>query len=298
MGFRHPLFLAALATVLLGATLRADQIILKDGTVYSGKFIRGDSKGVEFRVLGRVETFKTADIAQIVFKEPELDTRGSSRAATSAPAQPQVPATVSTPQSAAQTQTPPVDRGTQVLDQNPMPSNRNSSSGLTLPVGTPVMIRTLTDIDTDRDRVGDTFDATLDEALMSGNQIVAPRGSAVKGRISYARESGKISGQAELMLELTDLVVNDKSYMLRTSDYSEVGASRTNRTAATVGGTAALGAIIGAVAGGGKGAAIGAASGAAVGTGVQVMTKGQVLKIPAETIIQFMLQSPLTINAP
>lgn len=298
MGFRHAAFLAALAIVLLGATLRADQIVLKDGTVYSGKFIRGDSKEVDFRVLGRVETFKIADIAQIVFKEPELDTRAGSRPAAPAPAQPQAPVTESTPPPPVQAQTPPADREAQVSDQNPALPDRNPSSGVTLPVGTPLMIRTSTDIDTDRNRVGDPFDATLNEDLVSGNQIVAPRGSTVKGRISYAKGSGKITGQAELMLELTDLVVNGKSYMLRTSDYSEVGASRTNRTAATVGGTAALGAIIGAIAGGGTGAAVGAASGAAVGTGVQVLTKGQVLKIPSETIIQFRLESPLTINAP
>jgi hypothetical protein len=100
-----------------------------------------------------------------------------------------------------------------------------------------------------------------------------------------------------MVLELTDIVINGKTYPIRTSDYTEVGASRTNRTAATVGGTAALGAIIGAIAGGGKGAAIGAASGAAVGTGVQVLTKGPVLKIPAETLLEFKLQSPLTVDA-
>jgi hypothetical protein len=305
MEFRYPAILAALAIVLLGATLWADQIVLKDGTVYSGKFIRGDSKEVDFRVLGRIETFKIADIAQIVFKEPELETPAGGRVATPAPAQPQTPPPAPQPRTGAatQTQTPsgdvmPQSPVTQSPDTNAVPSNRSSSSGVTLPVGTPVTIRTSTQIDTDRNRVGDAFDATLDEALMSGNQVIAPRGATVKGRISYAKESGKLTGQAQLMLELTDLVVNGKSYMLRTSDYSEVGASRTNRTAATVGGTAALGAIIGAVAGGGKGAAVGAASGAAVGTGVQVLTKGQVLKIPAETIIQFKLESSLTVDAP
>jgi hypothetical protein len=65
-----------------------------------------------------------------------------------------------------------------------------------------------------------------------------------------------------------------------------------------VGGGAALGAIIGAIAGGGTGAAVGAASGAAVGTGVQVMTRGQVLRIPAETILEFRLQSPLEVVVP
>jgi hypothetical protein len=165
-----------------------------------------------------------------------------------------------------------------------------------LPAGTPISIRTSSAIDTDRNRVGDFFDATLEEALISGDRTIAPRGSAVKGRIAYAKESGKLTGRSELILELTELIANGKSYMLRTSDYTETGVSRGNRTAATVGGVSALGAIIGAIAGGGKGAAVGAVSGAAVGTGVQVVTKGETLKIPAETILEFRLQSPLTLS--
>jgi hypothetical protein len=74
-----------------------------------------------------------------------------------------------------------------------------------------------------------------------------------------------------------------------------VGANRTTQSAKTVGGVAALGAIIGAVAGGGKGAAVGAATGAAVGTGVQVLTKGQAIKVPAETLLEFKLEHDLAI---
>jgi hypothetical protein len=146
--------------------------------------------------------------------------------------------------------------------------------------------------------VGDTFEAMLEDELISGTQVAAPRGALVKGRIAYSKESGKLSGQSQLILELVELIVNDRTYPIRTSDYTEVGSSRGTRTAQTVGGTAALGAIIGAIAGGGKGAAIGAASGAAVGTGVQVITKGQVLRIPIETILEFKLESPLTIDVP
>jgi hypothetical protein len=41
---------------------------------------------------------------------------------------------------------------------------------------------------------------------------------------------------------------------------------------------------------------IGAASGAAVGTGVQVVTRGETLKIPAETLLEFRLRQPLAID--
>jgi hypothetical protein len=164
-------------------------------------------------------------------------------------------------------------------------------------VGTPITIRTSTNIDTDRNRVGDIFEATLEQPVAYEDRAIFPRGTTVKGRIAFAKESGKLTGQSQLILELTEIVANGRPYYLRTTDYSEQGVNRANRTAATVGGTAALGAIIGAIAGGGTGAAVGAASGAAVGTGVQVMTRGQVLKIPSETILEFRLEAPLAVDA-
>ena len=286
MRFKPPVYVTLLAFLILGTAAWADQIILRNGKVYSGKFVRGDSNAVEFRILGRVESFKTAEVSQIVFKEPELDSSSASPAKKTA-------------QPATQSEPPQMEEypKAQIASQEP-PLQGLATSSLTIPAGMAITIRTATVIDTDRNRVGDTFDAALEEDLISGTQIAAPRGSPVKGRIAYAKESGKLTGQSQLILELVELVVNGQKYPLHTSDYTQVGSSRGTRTAETVGGTAALGAIIGAIAGGGKGAAIGAASGAAVGTGVQVVTKGQVLKVPAETILEFKLQSPLTIGTP
>jgi len=62
-----------------------------------------------------------------------------------------------------------------------------------------------------------------------------------------------------------------------------------------VGAGAAIGSIIGGIAGGGKGAAIGAAAGGGVGGGVQAATKGQQIKLPSETVLNFTLQNPLTV---
>jgi len=87
--------------------------------------------------------------------------------------------------------------------------------------------------------------------------------------------------------------VNGKTIDITTEEVSQTSSSRTGRSAKTIGGVAALGAIIGAIAGGGKGAAIGAASGAGAGTAIQVMTKGQRVKIPSETRLTFTLQNPV-----
>jgi hypothetical protein len=293
MRLKRSAFLVVLALVFLGTMAWADQIILKDGTVYSGKFVRGDANSVDFRVLGRIETFRVSDIAQIIFKEPELESSSSARTITRPPV-PQ-PGPGSATRELPPSQPQPAPEPPALSRENPP---QVADPGITLPTGTPVTIRTSTAIDTDRNRVGDVFDASLDQPLVWGDQTIFPRGTTVKGRIANAKESGKLTGQSQLVLELTEIVANGKSYLLRTSDYSETGSNRGNRTAATVGGTAVLGTIIGAIAGGGTGAAVGAASGAAVGTGVQVMTKGQTLKIPAETILEFRLQSPLTVNVP
>ena len=284
-----PYLYISLACILVGlfsATAWADQIILKDGTVYSGKFVRGDSGMIDFRILGRIESFSISEIDQIIFKDSEP---GGSTSIQPAPA----------PDSPVQTEPVVVESQRQIPAMNrESPQASISGSEATFPPGTPLVIRTSAEINTERNRVGDVFDASLDEALVAGDRTVFPRGATVRGKIAYARESGKISGQPQLILELTDLVADGRSFMVRTSDYQEVGASRGRRTAATVGGTAALGAIIGAIAGGGTGAAVGAASGAAVGTGVQVLTKGEVLRIPAETILEFKLESVLKAEIP
>jgi hypothetical protein len=268
------IFLAVIA--LMATTVWADQIVLKNGTVYSGQFVRGDAGIIEFKILGRIESFRISDIVQIEFKS-------SPESVKSEPAQIPPAAAVQQENPQPQTQAAPV--------------TENNAGVVILPEGTPVTIRTATAIDTDNNKEGDLFDAILDEPLMQDNQVVVARGAAVKGRIVSAKESGKLAGRSQLMLELLELTVNGKVYPLHTSDYTEVGSSRGKRTATAVGGGAAIGAIIGAIAGGGKGAAIGAASGAALGTGVQVLTRGQTLKIPVETLIEFKLQSQLAIDA-
>jgi len=279
IGKRFPALSLLLALVCFTPLARADQLILKNGREYTGKFVRGDASVVEFRSGGKIESFRTLDVAQIVFKEPELAAQPASREI-------QAPVPQGPPQ-AVQDQ-PPVR---QVPPQVAGPA-------VTYPAGTGITIRTTTAIDTDRNRVGDYFTATLEDPLMMGNQILIPRGTEVKGRITESKESGRLTGSSELALELTEINASGRSYTVNTGEYTEVGSSRGSRTAKTVGGTAVLGAVIGAIAGGGKGAAIGATAGAAAGTGVQMITKGQTIKVPAETVLEFKLQAPLAVSVP
>ena len=90
--------------------------------------------------------------------------------------------------------------------------------------------------------------------------------------------------------------IQGKSYVLETTAHEQVGTSRGKRTAATIGGGAAIGAAIGAIAGGGKGAGIGAAVGAGSGTVVQAVTKGKQVRIPSETKLDFRLEQPVEVT--
>ena len=54
--------------------------------------------------------------------------------------------------------------------------------------------------------------------------------------------------------------------------------------------------MLGAVIGGGDGAAAGAVAGAAVGAGAQILTRGRRVAVPAETLLNYRLQSDLDLD--
>jgi uncharacterized protein YcfJ len=76
--------------------------------------------------------------------------------------------------------------------------------------------------------------------------------------------------------------------------YDVAGKSRGTQSAERIGGGAVAGAVIGGIIGGGRGAAIGATLGAGGGTAVQVMTHGDQVRIPSETLLEFTTEHDVT----
>lgn len=166
----------------------------------------------------------------------------------------------------------------------------------TIPEGTVVTVRTIDNIDSSTSQAGQTFRASLDTPLLVDGRIVVPKGLNVNLKIVTASSAGKFSGASELTVSLDNFTYQGKTYRLSSSSVQEKGASRGKRSGAVIGGGAALGAIIGGLAGGGKGAAIGAGIGAGSGTAVQAATKGQKVRIPSETHLDFTLRDPLDVT--
>ena len=126
-------------------------------------------------------------------------------------------------------------------------------------------------------------------------EIAIPAGYDVEGHLVEVKSAGKFAGQSAVVLQLDRIAVGAKSYAITTDQYKKEGSSRGKNTAEKVGAGAAIGAIIGGIAGGGKGAGIGAAAGGGLGGGVQAATKGQQIKLPSETVLNFTLQGPVTV---
>jgi hypothetical protein len=129
----------------------------------------------------------------------------------------------------------------------------------------------------------------MDVADRNGN-IAIPRGSNVELVVR------RISN-TDVAVDLDSVMINGERYGIRAEDLvssqNDSGIGTNKRTGEYLGGGAVLGAIIGAIAGGPKGAAIGAAGGAAAGGGVQLLTRGRNVDVPAEAFLTFRLERPL-----
>jgi len=255
--------------LLLANCVMADTVFFRDGRTINGSFVGGDARTIRVAVGDRVETIRVADVDRISFSDPE---------------QSYAPPVLRTPpeEPAYRPAPPPPQRRDEFADR------------AMIPAGTVLTIRMVDSVDSQRDYVGQTYQASLDEPVLDpGGRTLVPRGADVVVKLVDDVQSGKIEGRTVLTLDLVSLRVNGREVDVDTTSITQQSDSRTARSGKVIGGTAALGAIIGAIAGGGKGAAIGAGAGAGAGTVAQVATKGQRVRIPSETRLTFTLQQPV-----
>jgi hypothetical protein len=275
----------AIAGVILGvcsfsAVSLADSLELKNGSLIKGRYMGGDQNTISFEVGSTVQKYSVADIQSLTFD-------ASTRSVAAVPAQPKL-----APRPAPVKLTPDPESADLSI---PRP---RSARTLTVPAGTEINIRMIDSVDSETNRIGDRFQASLEEPLVVDGITVAPKDANVYGRLSEAKEAGRVAGSSQLKLELTGIVVNGETVPLITGEYELTGKGRGSNTAKKAAGGAAIGAVIGAIAGGGKGAAIGAGVGAGAGTTINVATKGEQVKVPSETLLSFTLQQPLVLKTP
>jgi len=178
----------------------------------------------------------------------------------------------------------------------PVPPPPPQPKHVEIPAGTSVRVQMIDGVDSSVNHAGEMFHASLESPIVVNDEIVVPAGTDAYVKLVNAKSAGHMTGQSTLALELVRLEFQGKSYGLASSEYTQTGSSRGKRTAETVGGGAVLGTLLGAVIGGGKGAAIGAAAGAGAGGAAEGLTKGQQVKIPSETKLDFSLDQPVEVS--
>ncbi len=190
-------------------------------------------------------------------------------------------------------QNAPADTSHQAAAPPPAPEVRR----ITLPEGTPIVVRTTTEISTDAVGTGDTFQANLEAPLMDGETLLAAKGARVVGLIANADKGGRVEGRAQLEVRLRSFVTDSGQVVQVTTNTVGMTAEKTTKKdALKVGIASGVGAAIGAIAGGGRGAAIGAGAGAGAGAGTVLLTRGDAAVLPSESVLNFKLSAPVEIT--
>jgi hypothetical protein len=178
----------------------------------------------------------------------------------------------------------------------PAPRYSVPSGPITVASGTVLQLRTTDSVDSKRAKEGTPLDFTVIRDVTVNGWLAIPRGAMVHGIITESKNAGELKGSPELALRLTSLDMGGRSYPLDSDEFRVKGPSKGAHTAANVIGGTVLGAIIGGAAGGGGGAAIGAVAGGTVGTAASAASSGPRAWIPAEALVTFHLNTPLTVD--
>jgi hypothetical protein len=261
-------------------------VVMRDGTRAAGGVASSTPSEITVNLdSGGSRTIPMKDVRRVDYGET---------AAVAPPAgKPAPPRTTPAPSSSV----PPPPEPTHEDHYHP-PAAAVQSKTRVLPAGTAIQVRNEETIDSGKAVEGQVYAAEIaDDVRDAEGATVIPRGANARLVIKSATKGGRFRGTSDLVLDLVAVSIEGQQYRLDASDVLEKGRSgigANKRTGEFAGGGAAVGAIIGAIAGGGKGALIGAGSGAGAGAITEILTKGSI-KVPAETILTFKLDSPLKV---
>ena len=214
-------FLARIFTIsmILASAAYADTVTLRNGRTVVGSFLGGDARSIRVAVGDRVETYSLSDVANLSFdgappsnaaSEPaprvfrpepgyqqdrREDRRDDQRADSDRPRLERRDRGDDLPP--PQPNYPPAQSSYPPVQQPPPPPPQQMIAS-----GTVLTIRMVDSVDSERDTVGKTFRASLDEPVMdNGGNTMVPRGSDVIVKLVDDKQSGKIEGRTVLTLD-------------------------------------------------------------------------------------------------
>jgi len=165
-----------------------------------------------------------------------------------------------------------------------------------VPEGTRLSFTLIDSLSTETNQPGDTFEASLSDALIVDGVTVIPRNTLARGRVLAVDEPGRVQGLARIELAMTEIRLGGQTVVIDTVPFVQQAESTRGEDATKIGVGAGIGAVIGGILGGGGGAAKGAAVGGGAGTGVVLATRGDQIVYPSETKLEFTLGQSVRIT--
>jgi hypothetical protein len=277
-----------LVLLLCSSVAWGDTLILKDGSRHQGNLESTSRQYIVFQENGMTHRYSRSNVASIEFNNENAYNSNYQNNGYNA--------------NNGYNQNNGYNSGPNYANNNGRYNNGSYNNGnygpsaVNLPEGTQISVRTDENIDSQSASEGQLYPAEVSQDVLGPNgNIVIPKGSQAELTIASINSG---TGSNDLTLALNSVRVGGNTYNLSSENVQQgnAGFGKNKRTGEYVGGGAALGTIIGAIAGGGKGAVIGAIAGAGAGAGAQVLTKGDQVKVPAETVLQFQLNQPVTMR--
>jgi hypothetical protein len=300
-------FFAAVAFIFMVLPSYADVVILNDGSSYSGQLDATGTKEIAFTGTNGVGyNFPVRDVQSVVFTG-KVDTITLRNGRTYSGQYKGASPLLFTGSEGISYQFPIKDVTSLVLTGSPSSSDPTAAEkqearkehARVVPEGTEITIRTNEGVDSKRAQDGQLFSATVvNEVRDSAGGLAIPSGTPAKLVISNSKGHGAVSS-SELVLDLYSVTVGGREYRAITSNVVEKGKQglgANKRTLEYTGGGTGLGALLGGIFGGGKGAGIGALAGAGGGALTQLFTRGQEVKVPAESTLTFRLERTLVLR--
>jgi hypothetical protein len=198
---------------------------------------------------------------------------------------------------------PPADADNGAMQNGPAANRSEQYPGrfpqpmVTIPTGMPVHVMMLDNIDSKLTKPGTHFRAVVVQDVILPNGATAlPRGAYVEGTVIDSRGPGHLKGHPKIALQLLHAQIGDAGYPLSSYMWDRRGPGKGGQTTGNVVGGAAGGAIIGGAVGGGGTALLGAVLGGFGGAGLSALSGGARLVVPAESVLTFYLNAPVTVR--
>jgi glucose/arabinose dehydrogenase len=167
---------------------------------------------------------------------------------------------------------------------------------ITVPAGEELLLAVDTPLDSGTAQVGDSFAATIVQAVVVDNKVAIPEGATVHGSVTRVKAAKQGAGNAELEVTVDQLALPGGYKTKIAGTLQKLSESQKGRNAAIIGGSAAGGALLGRILGKDtKGAVIGSVVAGGIGTAVVMSKEGKQAKIKADAPFAITLQEAVTV---